>query len=277
MKKFSDKIKEVFSKNDVKASFWSSILTIILFIPFIILFVTLLLQYSYITAQFWIFVYLAILVVILIYSFSSVLYKKLLANYENVKLEKKEYLKIYRNELFSPFCICVWIVTSIVFLDQLSKNIANLHLVQGDVIPFIPHLINWRLAYNTGAAWSILSSHTNMLAIVSLIASVVIIFFLRKFDLKKRPLYSISLSFILGGTIGNMIDRFFYPKGVIDFIDFAFMDFPTFNLADSFLVVGTILLALYLILDMIQEEKKNKTKKDAIVNEQKNDEEIPHD
>ncbi len=277
MKKFFNKMKEIFSKNDAKASMWSFVITIIIFIPFIILFMTVLLQYSYITTQFWVFIYLAILVVILIYSFSSVLYKKLMANYENVKLEKKEYLKTYIDELLSPFCVCFLIVASIVFIDQLSKNIANLHLVQGDVVHFIPYLINWRLAYNTGAAWSMFSSHTNILAMVSLIASIVIVFFLRKFDLKKRPLYSISLSFILGGTIGNMIDRFFYPKGVIDFIDFAFMDFPTFNIADSFLVIGTILLALYLLMDMIKEEKKNKKEKATQLNESPKDEDMHDD
>ena len=74
-----------------------------------------------------------------------------------------------------------------------------------------------------------------------------------------------------------MIDRFFYPKGVIDFIDFAFMDFPTFNIADSFLVIGTILLALYLLMDMIKEEKKNKKEKAIQLNESPKDEDMNDD
>lgn len=260
MKNLLNKIKELFSKNDVKASFWSTIIVVILFIPFVIIFMTLLLQYSYITTQFWIFIYLAILVFVLLYSFSAVLYQKLMANYENQKIEKKEYGRIYVKEILSPFCVCFVMVMSIIYLDQLTKNFANLHLVEGMATKFIPHLVNLRLAYNTGAAWSMLSGHTNILAIISLVASLVIVYFLRKFDLKKRPLYSIALTFILGGTIGNMIDRFFYSKGVIDFIDLAFIDYPTFNIADSFLVVGTILLAIYLIIDMIKDEKKKKAK-----------------
>lgn len=260
MKSLFRKIKELFSKNDVKASFWSSIIIIILFIPFVIIFMTLLLQYSYVTVQFWIFIYLAILCFVLLYSFSAVLYHKLIANYENKKIEKKEYGKIYVKELFSPFCVCFLIVTSIIYFDQITKNYANLYLVEGIASKFIPHIINLRLAYNTGAAWSMLSDHTNILAMISLVASLVVVYFLRKFDLKKRPLYSIALTFILGGTVGNMIDRFFYSKGVIDFIDLAFMNYPTFNIADSFLVVGTILLAIYLIVDMVKEEKNKKSK-----------------
>lgn len=261
MKKFLNNLKESFSKNETKATFWSMLITVICFIPIIIIVLTLLLQYSYITYQFWIIIYIAIISVILLFSFSSVLNKKILANYENIKFEKKEYKKIFIKELFGPFSICFLIVTTIIYLDQLSKNIANLHLIQGKVVNFIPHLINWRLAYNTGAAWSILSDHTNILAYVSLIASFVIMYFLKNFDIKKRPLYSLALAFILGGTIGNMIDRFFYSKGVIDFIDFAFMDFPTFNVADSFLVVGTCMLALYIIIDMVKEDKNHKKKK----------------
>lgn len=275
MKNLFSKIKELFSKNDVKASFWSTGIIVILFIPFIIIFTTLLSQYSYITPQFWLFIYLAILFFVLLYSFSAVLYQKLMANYENEKLSKKEYGKTYVKELFSPFCVCFLIVTTIIYLDQITKNYANLYLVEGVATKFIPHIINLRLAFNTGAAWSMFSSHTNILAIISLVASLVILFFLKNFDLKKRPLYSIALSFILGGTVGNMIDRFFYSKGVIDFIDLAFMDYPTFNVADSFLVVGTILLATYFIIDMIKEEKNKKTKIGdktvAISEEEKND------
>lgn len=272
MKKLFNKIKEYFSHNDAKASLWATILTIILFIPFILIFVTLLMQYSYITKQFWLFIYLAILVFILLFSFTAVMYRKLLANYEQEKIDKKEYARIYLKELLSPFCICFLIVATIIFMDQLSKNLANRYLVEGVSNKVIPYLINFRLAYNTGAAWSILSDHTNILAYVSLIASFVILFFLRKFDLKKRPLYSLALAFILGGTVGNMIDRFFYPKGVIDFIDFAFMDFPTFNIADSFLVVGTILLALYLIIDIVKDEKNKKIQKESNQNKTDQDE-----
>ena len=121
---------------------------------------------------------------------------------------------------------------------------------------FIPHLINWHLAYNTGAAWSIFSEHTIILAYISLIASIVVIYFLKDFNLKTKPVYSLSLTFILGGTVGNMIDRFLSSNGVVDFIDFGFMDFPTFNIADSFLVVGTILLAVYIIFFQEKEAKK---------------------
>ena len=67
------------------------------------------------------------------------------------------------------------------------------------------------------------------------------------------------MSFILGGTIGNMIDRFCSINGVIDFIEFGFMDFPIFNVADTFLVIGTIGLMISIIFsDLIIKEKNDK-------------------
>ena len=100
------------------------------------------------------------------------------------------------------------------------------------------------------------SEHTDILAFVSLFASFIILFFLKDFNITKKPIYSIAISFILGGTIGNMIDRFMSVDGVIDFIEFGFMDFPIFNVADTFLVVGTIGLMVSIIFnDFIIKEK----------------------
>ena len=131
-----------------------------------------------------------------------------------------------------------------------------------DSVVFIKHLINWTLAYNKGAAWSMCSEHTDVLAFVSLFASFIIVFFMKDFNIKNKPIFSIGLALILGGTIGNMIDRFLSVKGVIDFIEFGFMDFPIFNLADTFLVIGTIALMISIIFTdiIIKKEEKNEVK-----------------
>ena len=75
--------------------------------------------------------------------------------------------------------------------------------------------------------------------------------------------------FLLGGTIGNMIDRFFRMEGVVDFIELGFMDFPIFNLADSFLVVGTILLMIsILFMDSLHLKKEKKVENQNEIAEQ---------
>lgn len=157
----------------------------------------------------------------------------------------------------------------IVFFDQLTKLIAINHLSEIESTVFIKNVLHWRLAYNKGAAWSMCSGHTDILAIISLIASFVIFYFMKDFNLKKKPLYSIAIVFILGGTIGNMIDRFFRMEGVVDFIELGFMDFPIFNLADSFLVVGTILLMIsILFMDSLHLKKEKKVENQNEIAEQ---------
>ncbi len=242
-----DKIKKIFSTHQFKAGFWATILTILMFVPFIILTVIILMQFSLTPPGAWPFIFVMIMIFILIICFSNVLYTKLLNNYANTSITKKAYLKIFLNELLGPFGIGLLIIALIVYLDQLSKIMVVTYLEEGISVPFIKHLLNWRLDYNTGAAWSIMSGHTNVLAIISLVATFVLLYLMKDFDLKKRKLYSIAIAMILGGTIGNMIDRFFRLEGVVDFIELGFMNFPIFNLADSFLVVGTIILAISIL------------------------------
>ena len=257
MKQLIEKIKKAFSDNSFKAGLFTTLSLVVLSIPLIILLVILLLQYSYITIQFWIIILCALLVFVLGIAFSSVLYTKLLNNYNNTKISKEEYKKIFVKELIGPFSVAFLIVAMVVYLDQLSKVYSVLELTGKGSVPFIKGLINFRLAYNKGAAWSICSEHTDVLGIISLIASLVMLYFIKDFNLKERPMYSVALALILGGTIGNMIDRLFNSKGVVDMIETAFMDFPIFNLADSFLVVGTIMLMVSVVFsDIIKGNKK---------------------
>ena len=87
---------------------------------------------------------------------------------------------------------------------------------------------------NTGAAFSLFQGNVAILSVISVAAALAIIYFL-----KKYPKYSLGLSFVLGGTIGNLIDRVILGH-VRDFIDFGF--WPVFNVADSFNVIGVVLI-----------------------------------
>ena len=139
------------------------------------------------------------------------------------------------------------IVIGLVLLDQISKIIVVNNMQLYKQVLFVDPLLNFRFTYNEGAAWSILSDHRWILAVVSILASVALLYLMKDFSLKKEKMYSISLALITGGAIGNGIDRIFREHGVVDFLEFGFMEFPIFNLADTFLTIGVFMLGIYVI------------------------------
>lgn len=108
---------------------------------------------------------------------------------------------------------------------------------------------------NTGAAWGLFSGKTLMLVIVSIIM-IIALFFFNYFIKKKNTFYCISFGFIIGGALGNLVDRIALQY-VRDFIYLDFWpSFPTFNLADSFLCVGAVMMAIFILF--ISGEKNEK-------------------
>lgn len=112
--------------------------------------------------------------------------------------------------------------------------------------------------FNKGAGWSILANHTLFLTIFSAILVIGIICLII-FYKPKSKLFSVAIGLVLGGAIGNLVDRIFLG-GVRDFICLDFITFPIFNFADMMLTVGAILLAIYLLFFLPQKDKKNETK-----------------
>ena len=137
------------------------------------------------------------------------------------------------------------LLTKVIFKDQ--------------AFTLIPGLIgiSFNTTLNKGIAGGLFSGYTPIIIIVTM----VMIIFLILFDAKYKPeskLYSIGLGFVIGGAIGNLVDRIFLG-GVRDFIVFEFWkDFPTFNVADSFIVIGVIILSIYIIF--FSNEKKESKK-----------------
>lgn len=137
----------------------------------------------------------------------------------------------------------------IMILDQVSKYIVRNNLTLYEIKPFMPFW-NWTLAFNEGAAFSFLANQGGWQKIffgaVSLIVSIALIYYI----LKKvyTGISGLALSFILGGAVGNMIDRIYAGK-VTDFIDWYYGDYhwPAFNLADSFICIGVTLLIIEMI------------------------------
>ena len=126
----------------------------------------------------------------------------------------------------------------ICLLDQLSKYFISIDyksIVKTDLIIFTIDYVK-----NFGAAFNIFSGSRTFLSTVSIIFSCILIYFILKNNINKT-IDLLSYSFILGGSLGNGIDRIF--KGyVVDFINLNFINFPIFNLADIAINIGFFLL-----------------------------------
>ena len=143
----------------------------------------------------------------------------------------------------------LWISSLVVVLDQITKYIADSNLdLRVPVEVFLG--LNMTLCYNKGAAFSFLSNAGGwqrwFLMAISFVISLVLVFWLRNVDKNSKAL-AWGLALILGGAIGNLIDRTLYGY-VIDFIDvyYGYWHWPAFNIADSAISIGAGLLLFYL-------------------------------
>ena len=160
--------------------------------------------------------------------------------------------------------ISVALMAVTVILDQISKYIVVANLGLHESIEIIPGILRFTYIQNDGAAFGSMDEHRWVFMLLSTVAIVAILVFL----FWKKPQDKLLLSALImvtGGGIGNMIDRVALGY-VIDFIDFC--AFPKiwmwiFNVADSFVCVGTGVLALWMILDTVKEYKKEKAEKQA--------------
>ena len=131
----------------------------------------------------------------------------------------------------------------LVAVDQLVKYLVLQNIPLGGHVPFIPHLVELTYVQNTGAAFALFEEHTWLLALVSLAMSVVLIIALWK-GFFRHPLGRLTLTLLLAGAVGNLIDRAF--RGfVVDMFNLLFMNFAVFNVADICVVVGGISAGLY--------------------------------
>jgi signal peptidase II len=140
--------------------------------------------------------------------------------------------------------LALLIASTVIALDQATKYLIVKSLASYDVIEIFPflHIVSVR---NTGAAFGMFKSlGSNFFVMVSVAAIIFLVYLIAK---NTYNLFGLSL--ILGGAVGNLIDRVFYGK-VVDFIDFSVGSFhwPSFNVADSALTVGIIIIFLTSLL-----------------------------
>ncbi|MBR6800270.1 MAG: signal peptidase II [Eubacteriaceae bacterium] len=141
------------------------------------------------------------------------------------------------------------IILSII-LDRITKALAVKHLMPIDTFPLWKDVFHLTYCENTGAAFSMFSDSTAALTVFSIIIALFLCMFLIKQIKKnhKKILYLSGITMMIGGALGNIIDRILYGY-VVDFFDFTLINFAIFNVADCFICVGAAIFCLYLVFD----------------------------
>ncbi len=142
------------------------------------------------------------------------------------------------------------IILLLVALDQWTKGLAERLIGEAGRVTVIPHFFELRLTYNSGAAWSFLSDRSWGIIFLSLISIIIMVSLLYVLKHTTGKRLRLILILIVSGSAGNLIDRL-RIGAVADFLSFTFGDyvFPTFNVADSLITIGTVLLILFIIFD----------------------------
>lgn len=134
--------------------------------------------------------------------------------------------------------------STVILIDRLTKAFFSDLLSYGESLPVIKNVLHMTLVYNTGIAFGLFKDQGAVFIIMPIIAIILLIFnvyYYRQNDEFISHTYIIAFSLILGGAIGNLIDRIRYGY-VIDFIDFRV--WPVFNVADSAITIGAVIIAI---------------------------------
>jgi len=143
-----------------------------------------------------------------------------------------------------------WVSLSILLLDQLSKAYIKATFDLHESVPILNNIFHITYIRNTGAAFGILAKYPYLLAIISILVIIAIVIFQKAIEEQGRmSMYGYSL--VMGGALGNLIDRIYYGS-VIDFLDFRI--WPVFNLADTFICIGVGLLFLCTLLSFKKDQ-----------------------
>ena len=144
-----------------------------------------------------------------------------------------------------PTTIFFLIAATVVLLDQLTKMLVREMIPTGSSVEIIPYILSFTHTTNTGASFSLFTQYSFLLTIVAILVILGILFFYK--HIPKN--YKLAFALILGGTIGNLLDRILFGR-VTDFVDIHI--FSIFNFADSAITLAAILL----IIAVFQEEKE---------------------
>ncbi|HOW35892.1 MAG TPA: signal peptidase II [Candidatus Omnitrophota bacterium] len=148
------------------------------------------------------------------------------------------------------FIACLTVL-GVVFFDRVSKVFFTSILTFGESIPVVRDIFHFTLVYNTGIAFGLFKNQGIVFIIIPVITAILIgfnIYYYRNSREVSR-IYIVAFSLILGGAIGNLIDRIMFGH-VIDFIDFRI--WPVFNLADSAITIGALIILIKCIPSFVK-------------------------
>ncbi len=174
--------------------------------------------------------------------------------YSSIKVHCEKgcsYAKILRYTVFVGEMKMIYYVIAlfVIAIDQISKWLIVKNMELGTSIPIIDNVLYITSHRNRGAAWGILENKMWFFYIITVVFVAFIVFYMKKYA-KTDKLLGISLGLILGGAIGNFIDRVFRQE-VVDFIHvyiFSY-NYPVFNIADSALCIGVVLIIIQTLLE----------------------------
>ncbi|TKI54739.1 lipoprotein signal peptidase [Brevibacillus antibioticus] len=144
------------------------------------------------------------------------------------------------------------IAAVIIALDQFTKFLVVKYMELGESIPLIADVFHLTSHRNMGAAFGILQNQRWFFIVITTVVVIGIVISLIRLG-KKQPRASLALSLVLGGAVGNFIDRAMSGQ-VVDFLNFTLINFPIFNVADMAITIGVGIL----LLDVFLDGKKNR-------------------
>ena len=176
-----------------------------------------------------------------------------------------------KSKFFKSYFVAIMVAIFVFVFDMLTKYLLIGSLIPnvGDSASFIEGFINFVHVQNFGASWGIFGGQTWLLIVISLVVTAVLLWFYIKkiknsINIKgMQILLSVTIGFIVGGCLGNLYDRLVFGY-VRDFINFQFINFPVFNIADSAITIGVVLFIVYFIIEFVREAKLEKAKKEAM-------------
>lgn len=154
----------------------------------------------------------------------------------------------------------IWLAVAVIVFDQLTKYIASTSLIMHQPVVVMP-MFNWTLMHNSGAAFSFLADQGGwqrwFFAVIAVVVSIVIVLWIKRLQ-QHEKWQAIALALILGGAVGNVIDRIWLGY-VVDFIQVYYQQWywPAFNIADSAISIGVVMI----IIESIREYRTEKNKR----------------
>ena len=148
----------------------------------------------------------------------------------------------------------------VIALDQWTKWLIVKNMELGERITLLDPYLGLLSHRNRGAAWGMLQGQLGFFAVITIVVIIGIIYYFHK-EAKGKPMFQAGLMLLLGGAIGNFIDRL-WRNEVVDFVDVLIpiinYDFPIFNVADAALTIGVVIIILFILKEERAEKKKVK-------------------